>query len=672
MAISRMQKVLLLVHRSEKEALVRALQEEGILHINDLSETQLREDFPDLFPTEEVTDRNREELITRLKRSLDYLNRFVEKGFLGMGAGRVMVSREEYDSMTSTYDPNPVLELSEDLDRKRGELASERNNLDSQIELLTPWVEMDVNLEDIGPTREALSVAGVVPASKSREDLLEKLAEVGATCEIVNKDVEYVYCLIAYLKGDQRPVGDVLKEIEFEVVDFQSLKGNPKENVAQIKARIGDIDREEESLIEKSKELTHNIPKVSILHDHHVNLLHQRKLDNLSLATREVVGVQGWVRRRDYQRLDSVVSGFESVSLFKATPYPGESPPIDLENRGPIKPFEVITELYGMPHHREYDPTPLLAPFFALFFGLCLTDAAYGIILAGLAFLMMKKMVGGGKLLKLLFISGLVTVFAGAITGGWFGDAIQKMPFASLKIARERMLLFDPMVSPMTFLVLVIGLGYFQILFGLCVGFGDNLRRREVASALTEKLPFIVTSLSVLGLIVGLLTWLRGGGELGAILSSASGRLRVFLPLGIIFFLCLPVIMFLSVREGSSFERLIFGGLNAFSLIFYLGDILSYLRLMALGMVTAGIAMAINVIVGDVLPQIFPGLPILVMLIAVPVFIIGHFGNIAISALGGFVHTLRLQYVEFFPKFFKGGGSQFKPFKHEWKYTLLK
>ncbi len=667
MGISRMEKVLLLVHRSEKEDLVRSLQEEGILHITNLGETPLREDFPDIFPAEEVTDRDLEELITRLKKSLDYLDQFAEKGFLGMGGGRVMVSEDEYLEITSTYDPHPVLKSCEDLDRRRGELGSERNNLTSQIELLTPWVPMDLLLEEIGPTKEAVSVAGVIPSGRGAGDAREKLAQVGATCEIVNQDLERVYCLVAHLKGDDRAVGDVLKELEFESVDFQDLKGRPTDILAFMQRRLNGIDKDEEVLIEESTSLAEERPKVSILYDHYSNLLRQRKVDNLSLATREVVGIEGWVRKKDYGRLDSSVSRCESATLSKAEPYPGESPPIDLENRRPLKPFEVITELYGMPHHQEYDPTPLLAPFFALFFALCLTDAAYGILLAGLAFFMMKKMVGGGKLLKLLFISGLVTVGAGAITGGWFGDGFQRMPFAFLKVAREKMLLFDPMVSPMTFLILVIGLGYFQILFGLCVGFVDGLRRRDAASALTEKLPFIVISLSIISLIVGLLVWVRGGGEMGAIMSDPSGRLRVWAPLGLIT-LSLLVLVFLSVREGSPFERLFFGLYNAFTLIFYMGDILSYLRLMALGMVTAGIAMAVNVIAGLARQM----LPVVGVVVAAGILVGGHLFNMGINTLGGFVHTLRLQYVEFFPKFFKGGGSQFKPFRREWKYTLVK
>jgi V/A-type H+-transporting ATPase subunit I len=186
----------------------------------------------------------------------------------------------------------------------------------------------------------------------------------------------------------------------------------------------------------------------------------------------------------------------------------------------------------------------------------------------------------------------------------------------------------------------------------LTVGFIHGLRRKDILSAVFDYLVWLVMLNSLV------LFMAAKFGILPASLGAIFGYTALVPAIGILLF---------SERQGGIGARLGMGLYNLFSTIFYMGDVLSYLRLMALGMVTAGLAMAINVIT-EIAGQIpYIGIPAMIL-----VFVGGHLFNLAINALGAFVHTLRLQYVEFFPKFLVGGGRSFEPLSKKYKHIYLR
>jgi len=224
-----------------------------------------------------------------------------------------------------------------------------------------------------------------------------------------------------------------------------------------------------------------------------------------------------------------------------------------------------------------------------------------------------------------------------------------------LKPLREKMMWFDPLDKPMMFFILALALGYFQIMAGLVIAFGHNIKRKDYIAAACDQLTWLV----MLNSIVIFLASKSGGGPI----SSETGKFFGYLAL-----IPAGMILLFSQREGGWAGRIGMGAYNLFSTIFYMGDVLSYLRLMALGMVTAGLAMAINVI-AKIAGEIPYGIGIIAMIL---VLVGGHGFNLAISGLSAFVHTLRLQYVEFFPKFLIGGGKLFQPLSKEYKHIYIK
>jgi V/A-type H+-transporting ATPase subunit I len=305
-----------------------------------------------------------------------------------------------------------------------------------------------------------------------------------------------------------------------------------------------------------------------------------------------------------------------------------------------------------MPEYSNVDPTIFLAPFFALFFALCLTDAAYGLIMIGFIAWLTKKMQGDKKMMRMFIMCSAATVVAGALTGGWFGDAVQQF-LPGLNPLRAKVMLFDPLENPMVFFKLSLALGYFQVIFGICVALAHNLKQRQYVAAVFDQVTWLVmlNSLVLLGLAKAKVLPSGLAGVFG--LLAAIPALTIFLG---------------SEREGGWGQRLGMGGYNLFSTVFFVGDILSYARLMALGMVTAGFGMAINVIVKMVAE--IP-IPVLGVVLAAIIFIGGHMFNLGMSMLSAFVHTLRLQFVEFFPKFFVGGGREFVPLAKKYKHIYI-
>ena len=337
------------------------------------------------------------------------------------------------------------------------------------------------------------------------------------------------------------------------------------------------------------------------------------------------------------------------MEIIASEPSKDDEPPVDLEIKGPADPFQMVTRLYGIPNYREIDPTPLIAPFFAFFFGICITDAGYGFIVALIAILAVRKVTGGGKnLLRLLVYAGLATMVVGAMTGGWFGISPDRLPGPLLKLR-----LLDPQGSgQMDFLKAILVIGFIQVWFGFFVKLYIDIRDRDWAAACFDELPWVLAMILI--------------GVAGFLLLSHAPMISVLVVVAGILLCCAVIILFAGRESSNPVARIGTGGFELYTKITgTFGDVLSYLRLFALGLATGIIASVINTMGG-----MMWGSPI-GKVIAIGIFIGGHIFNLVINALGGFIHTARLQFVEFFTKFYEGGGEEFRPFKREHTYVTV-
>jgi V/A-type H+-transporting ATPase subunit I len=431
------------------------------------------------------------------------------------------------------------------------------------------------------------------------------------------------------------------------------MTGTVAELIKQNSEKLDEVENQLKTEQNKALSLSKDLLKLEILHDHYENLLNREQTKGAVPVTEHTVLLEGWVKENDFHRLEETVSKFKASSLVKIAPAEGEEIPVEIENKSIVRPFEVITRLYGMPRYLEIDPTICLAPFFALFFGVCVGDVGYGLIMLILSIWAVKKMQGDKKLLFMLIICSIFAIIFGALTGSWFGDTLQQFEFlAFLRPVKDRLMWFDPFGQPMLFFGLSLALGYIQIMTGLTIAFVGNLLRKNFIAAICDQLTWLVMLNSIAIFAFG------KAGVIPAPLGKVAGFVAI-----------VPAVMIFlfSQREGGIGSRLGMGFYNIFSSVFYIGDLLSYLRLMGLSMVGTGLAMAIN-LMGKQALGIRYGVGIILMIV---IFVIGHSFNLLLSALGAFVHTLRLQYVEYFPKFFTGGGKAFEPLSKKYKYIYI-
>jgi len=273
-----------------------------------------------------------------------------------------------------------------------------------------------------------------------------------------------------------------------------------------------------------------------------------------------------------------------------------------------------------------------LAPFFFLFVGLCVSEAGYGLLVALLSFLYIKYAKPKGGLLqflRLLSLLGVSTVILGTLVGGWFGFPIR------------RLMILDPLQDPLSFLLLSLILGFIQVWFGTLLNMINGIKNKLYLQSISVQGGWLL-------LLPSIVLYLLTKRSLWGIFALVGAA-------GIVFF---------ASPSRNPFARF-FGGLySLYNISRYLADVLSYSRLLALGLATSVIAMVVNTLCQTAL-----GIPWIGWLLAALIFIGGHLFNLGISFLGGFVHSMRLQFVEFFSKFFKPGGKPFKPFELESKYV---
>ncbi len=655
MAITPMQKIAIFFPIAERDKLITYLQDKGSVQLLDVRETSL---VGDVNVSEAAGGTEPERIASEIKRAIDYLAEFEEKGGIlgGFGGGKVVVREDEFKKIIEEFDYKSVLSSVEDLETKRNQLRTRRNQLESFIDRLEPWEALDVPFEDLQNRKDVGIAVGVLSDGRTPQSLAGELSEVSETfrIEIIKSTERQAYLVIFYHLSEEEEVQEVLRRNDFEIQSFDT-PGLARDLIAEARREIASIDDELQRIADQAKQLVQHKPKLMIAYDYFTQEAKKTYAQSLIGTTKQVGIIEGWLRKSDYKDFVSDVSKrLDSVEIVNIEPEEGEEPPIELLNKPIVRPFEVITEMYGMPHSKEVDPTPLAAPFFALFFGFCITDAGYGIVLVILSLLLLKYLKTGRKLLWLIFAGGLTTILMGAITGGWFGLTEETMPawLGFVGSLRRTLMQFDPMENPMIMFGLAIALGFIQVTFGLLIAMVENFRRRDFAAGIFEQLTWIV-------LLWCALLW--GASKFGVLSPAYVSTFKT----GAIVAAC-GIIGFTNRATRNPVKRIGAGLYRLYGATSFLGDILSYTRLLALGLATGGIAMVINVVA-----QMAKGIPFVGYPAMLAVLAGGHAFNIAVNALGGFVHSARLQYVEFYPKFFEGGGKPFTPFRKEMKFTRL-
>lgn len=668
MAVVPMKKVLICGLKKDRKGTLELLQRQGVLEISNV----LQED--DMFQKMDVTSSKTvfERNAVLAEQAVVILDKYApeDKGMLSSFAGRDLLSVEEYEANAVLHDE--VMKKAyriQELAKQIGENSAVIPKLEQQLEALEPWKSFDLPLDFKG-TKKSVVFIGSIQEEIALEDLISRLGELAPKAEtidvnIVSASKEQTCFFIVCSKSDGEAVEDALKKLNFVKPPLSSLV--PAKREQQLQEELSKVKAEIEKAEKAIADMASDRESIKFVMDYYTMRAEKYGVLNGLVQSKRVFLITGYVSVTAAPKLEKLLQDKYEVVVEFSEPEEKDDVPVLLHNNKFAEPVEGVIESYSLPGQGEIDPSMIVATFYYVLFGLMLSDAAYGLIMiAGTAYCLTKfknMETGMKKFMKMFMFCGISTAFWGFMFGSFFGDAVNVIAttFFNRPDIRLGPIWFEPVSLPMKMLVFAFLLGIIHLFTGLGVKFYCCVKNGRLIDGIYDAVFWYML---VGGGIIYLLTMSMFTDMLGLsfTLPAAAGTVAsVLAVIGLI------GIVLTSGRESKAwFKRILKGLYGAYGVTSYLSDILSYSRLLALGLATSVISTVFNKM-GSMVGNSIPGVIIFIL-----VFLIGHSLNLAINALGAYVHTNRLQFVEFFGKFYEGGGRKFEPFAIHTKYYKVK
>lgn len=671
MAMLRMQRINIYALLKYCKDILEALQRRGVVEIENV-------DIEDSVFFKEDTSAIQAQYTGSAKtarEAREILSRYApkqKKGLLSAFKGREQLTRAKYDELAEqtqdilkvAYD---IISYQKDIDMNE----AGKVKYQAQLDAIRPWLALDVPMNFSG-TQTTRAFIGKFPDKRTSTDISTSLAQYipdveGLDVEIVYSDENQTCVFVLAASRDADAVSDALRRIGFEYPSYQSPV-IPKKREKEINKHISNRDGRILEAKQNIKALADYLPKLDFLEDYYVMKAERYAVfDDISSSNNTFV-MTGYIPAEDAEGLKKFLEDTYDAEV-ELEDSDTDDTPVKLHNNRFAEPTETVLASYSYPDRHEADPTSIMAIFYYLFFGMMFSDAGYGLVMAIACGILLKKFKnmeqGLRRSVKMFFWCGVSTTVWGLLFGSFFGDAIPVIcktffhtappPIPGLVVP----IWLNPVDDPMKVLMFSFLLGIIHLFTGLGIMAYNNIRHKRYLAVLYDVISWY---LLVGGAILALLSMDMMGDMAGFTLPP------VFLTVGGIMAAAgaLLIVLFSGRESSNPIIRFLKGVYGLYGATGYLSDILSYSRLLALGMATGIIAQVFN-LVGTILGDSFIG-----VILFIVVFLIGHTVNIGINALGAYVHTNRLQFVEFFGKFYKGGGRGFKPFKINTKHYTVK
>jgi len=659
-----MKKVSLVVHQNYVEDVIKKLHETGLMEIINIAK-----DEPEFLEENEKAIALHDAEICanydlRISRLIDILSKLRKRpsGIKAMLKPQLPEIKNIEDSTLEeicSYAEGVLGNIEKNIlnhEEKIRELDEKIVNINSNIYKLEFVKDFNFDVSDIGQSDYVIVKVGKTldyPNLKIELDKLEKVVWENKQFG-TKKKIEWSVLIAAHI-SEKEKIEKICREYLLDF-DFEDLAGSPKELIKSLK--------KEKEEIEKEKKKIRNDLKIYA----------DEQLDDL-LATREEIQlegvrqeisrnfaktnttyiIKGWVIEKDEEDLKKSIETVSDGHIIYDSKVPSanpDDPPVYFKTPRWAQGFKDLLGMFALPRYNEINPTVIMGIFFILFFGLMLGDAGYGLVLLTLSLYGYYKLGKHSTMFRnwsfMGIWMGIVTTVVGILTNSFFGDFIPRFfyedpgaPLYSLNIAGIH-LPADPIGDPLTILTIALFFGLVHLNVGVILGIYQSFKRKDYKDMLTGKLCWISLQLG-------------GGMLIGKMLLGFD------IPEQLQYIAAILVIIGIVQLFAHA------GPIGFFDITGYVGDWLSYARLLALGLATAGMALAFNVI-AQLMGNMIPIIGIVVMII---ILIFAHMINLGLQALGAAIHSLRLQYVEFFNRFYEGGGKEFTPFKLRRRYTKL-
>lgn len=554
---------------------------------------------------------------------------------------------DELAKKALSYDWKKVSSELNKIGTQYSQIKSEISKKYMRYDEIDLWERLDVNPKELKNLKKVNTFLGTVPI-KLKGSFIDGISELDKTyyeeLKIV-KDEVYYLVISSIDESEKEKLAEVFRNSSFTVENLD-IDAVPQDYKNGLQKEISELKKEKRRLKAQIKTYSEDLTDLQAVYEYMQNKK-LRIVESEKLAqTENTILVKGWIPTEKVSEFEKVIkdeAGDNYYLTFTDADRDDATVPIKLKNGKVASTFENLTGMYAYPRYNEIDPTPLFTPFYILFFGMMGADVGYGLVLL-LATMFVLKVVNLSsqmrKSIKFFFYLSFSVIFWGLLYGSYFGATIPGM-----------WRLVDPASQYNDLLIGSIVFGVVHIFVGLAIKAYMLIRDGKSLEAVYDVLFWYMA------LIGGMLFLIFKLMNLSAVVANVSMWVMIAGMAGIVL---------TGGREAKGVGAKLGGGLySLYGISSYVGDFVSYSRLMALGLSGGFIASAINMIAGMIGGNWFGMIFIPVILIA------GHLFNMFLSFLGAYVHTSRLMYVEYFGKFYEGGGKPFKDFRTENKYINL-
>ena len=655
MSIVKMKRLRLIGLKSEQDALLARLLHLGCVEVSETDDHLADPEWADLLKRDGAGLGEVKTQANAINSALEALRKYAPVKS-GLFIKRSDISEADFLNADARA---AALEIAAEINRRTQEIAqchSQENRAAARRASLTPWAELDLPLELTGTesvkvtylTFPAAADPGAITAALEEAAPLSQLTQAGG-------DRELLYFLMLCHRDEQQQAMEVLKPFSVSTVSFKDISGTAAENIAAADAELDELVERRETLAAEIAEYGDSRAALQVSLDRLNQEVAKESVRERMLTDGTVVFLEGWAAmkkleggRTQADLLREELNGF-TCAYELSDPEENETPPTQLQNPKWMDCMNMVTEMYSLPAYGGIDPNPLIFFFYIFFFGFMFADVAYGIIIFAIS-LIVSKLYRPKKTMGYMFqlgqYLGISTTICGIFVGGFFGNVLEViystfLPNAAMPGWMAKFcagIVVNPVADPMTVLIIAVCIGAVHLVFGQLIHIYMGFRDGEGVDALLDVVPW----------------WCL----FAAIALTALGR-----PWWLIIAGCLVLVLTQGRHKKGVFGKLFGGVASLYDVTSWLSDILSYARLMALMLATSVIAQVFNTL-GSL-----GGRTVFGILMFVVVFLIGHVFNIAVNLIGTYVHAARLQYLEFFGKFYKEGGVPFRPLKYDTKYV---
>lgn len=651
MGVTKMKKVTIISERSHQERLLQAIQGLQNVEIRDLSKSVennawVTQYFSAAFS--EIKDTELAELAI-LQASINEAIQFVQHH--GKTKEKSLSLKRRYISLQEIEQAFDESQLRQELSEIKAlkQTWDQENQKEEQLQQeeawLSRWQYLDVTPKQFRSEYTQLLMASV--SNQAAEPLQAAFKEMELVhYEEVYSDEQRVSFALIFSVEVKELVAEQLKQASAELENY-SYEVLPKEALRRIKEELNTLYQKRQGLSKEIGQKKQVIRELQWAEEVLLAMMEREKLKNQFVQSEFLMVLQGWVSDDEVNLLMSELSEqFGSDEIYLAFEDPTEfeevhEVPTKLKNNFLVEPFEMLTEMYALPQYREVDPTPWMMPFYLVFFGMMVADLGYGLLMLMVTTVAMKLLVlpnGLLRFMKFFQILAIPSMLWGLIYNSFFGTSL---PIPTLLSTQDDVI---------QILVLSVIFGLIQILIGLFVAAKEHLKRKEYLDALGNGFAWQ-------GMLIGLGLFAVGRMLLNSPTLSTVGKILAIAS-------ALSIIGVPMLQSKSKLTGLVKGAYDLYGVTGYIGDLVSYTRLMALGISGGSIAAAFNMLVGYMPPAARLTVGILLLLALQGL-------NIFLTLLSAYVHGARLQYVEFFGKFYSGGGRKFSPLRTAEKYFTI-